>query len=75
MSVLPRRAVVIPLFKQFLFRTMASTSNQNEPKISLKFAQEDGEFRRQQTTFRNTIPSEAFPAESGRYHLQVFFSI
>jgi len=33
---------------------------------------DDGEFRRQTTTFRDRIgPGEAFPAEAGRYHLYI----
>jgi putative glutathione S-transferase len=33
---------------------------------------EDGEFRRQETTFRDRIgPGEAFPVESGRYHVYI----
>jgi glutathionyl-hydroquinone reductase len=30
---------------------------------------EKGEFLRPETSFRNFIPSEKFPAENGRYHL------
>ena len=42
-------------------------------KISVKqwSNTESGEFIRQQSSFRSSIPSSSFPAEPGRYHLYV----
>ncbi|KNE67620.1 hypothetical protein AMAG_12074 [Allomyces macrogynus ATCC 38327] len=60
--------------------TMTSTNQQQHqpaaderPKI-LQWDSKDGEFRRQVSSFRNTVeadPNALFPAEAGRYHLYV----
>ncbi|KAJ3163259.1 S-glutathionyl-(chloro)hydroquinone reductase [Geranomyces michiganensis] len=52
---------------------MASSDKTDQASI-LKWASKDGEFRRQVSSFRDTIssdPSARFKAEPGRYHLYV----
>jgi len=39
-----------------------------------KWASKDGKFRRSESQFRNSIGSDKFPAEAGRYHLYVSFA-
>ncbi len=39
-----------------------------------KWASKDGKFRRSESQFRNSIGSDEFPAEAGRYHLYVSFA-
>lgn len=36
-----------------------------------EFSNDDGEFDRSETTFRDELGTEQFPAESGRYHLYI----
>ncbi|KAI9596026.1 hypothetical protein BDF19DRAFT_439409 [Syncephalis fuscata] len=53
-----------------------SASTDNQPKI-LKWASKDGEFRRQQSSFRDFVskdPNAKFVAEKDRYHLYVSYA-
>ncbi|KAJ1883406.1 S-glutathionyl-(chloro)hydroquinone reductase [Coemansia sp. RSA 1722] len=50
------------------------SSSAAAPSDITKWSSTDGEFRRQVSSFRNTVstdPSAEFPAEAGRYHLYV----
>ncbi|KAI8142310.1 glutathione S-transferase [Fennellomyces sp. T-0311] len=54
-------------------RSMTSTTQNEQPEI-LKWASKDGEFRRQQSVFRDNIsdaPGAKFAPEPDRYHLYV----
>ncbi|KAJ2482022.1 S-glutathionyl-(chloro)hydroquinone reductase [Coemansia sp. RSA 2320] len=54
----------------------SSTSSTKGPEIT-KWHSKDGEFRRQVSSFRNFVQSDAaaaFPAEAGRYHLYVSYA-
>lgn len=42
-----------------------------DKKDITSWASKDGQFRRQQSTFRDQVGSERFPAEKGRYYLYV----
>ncbi|KAK9330320.1 glutathione S-transferase [Lipomyces starkeyi] len=61
-----------PIARQFF--TVPTMSAQNNQAEILKWASQDGEFRRKPSSFRNFIskePGAEYPPEKGRYHLYI----